>query len=93
MRVEHQWRSFFGLNKAILEEHDMFRSKPNVVSVCGGICRALPFASKRNITGFITKPVTFYSKGIFIFVLCLCYLYLYSKGVLRVLYKDRISIY
>ena len=57
----------------------MFRSKPNVVSVCGGICRALPFASKRTATGFITKPVTFYSKGIlFVFYLCL-----YSKGVLR----------
>ena len=44
LRVEHQWRYFFDLNKAILKEHDMFRSKPNVVSVCGGICRALPFA-------------------------------------------------
>ncbi len=25
------------------EEHDMFRSKPTAGSVCGGICRALPF--------------------------------------------------
>ena len=27
------------------KEHDMFRSKPTVGSVCEGMCRALPFAS------------------------------------------------
>ena len=27
------------------EEHDMFRNKPTVGSVCEGMCRALPFAS------------------------------------------------
>ena len=26
------------------EERGMFRSKPTVGAVCGGICRALPFA-------------------------------------------------
>ena len=26
------------------EDHGMFRSKPNEVSVCGGMCPALPFA-------------------------------------------------
>ena len=30
------------LNQDNTEEHDMFRSKPTVGSVCGGICRALP---------------------------------------------------
>ena len=30
------------------EEHDMFRSKPTVGSVCGGICRALPFPYERH---------------------------------------------
>ena len=28
----------------ILEEHGMFRNKPTVGSVCGGMCRALPLA-------------------------------------------------
>ena len=27
------------------EEHDMFRNKPTVGSLCEGMCRALPFAS------------------------------------------------
>ena len=30
------------------EEHDMFRSKPTVGSVCGGICRALPPPHERH---------------------------------------------
>ena len=29
------------------EEHGMFRSKPTLGSVCGGMCRALPFARIR----------------------------------------------
>ena len=34
------------------EEQDIFRSKPTVGSVCGGICRALPFLS------YSVKPAT-----------------------------------
>jgi len=30
------------------EEHDIFRSKPTVGSVCGGMCRDLPFAENTS---------------------------------------------
>ena len=75
----------FCLNKAILEEHAMFRSKPNAVSVCGGMWRALSFANQIKRHWFHNEASDVLIKGgyFLLFVLCLCYLYLYSKGVLR----------
>ena len=91
MRIEYQWRSFFGLNKTILEEHDMFRSKPNVVSVCGGMWRALSFAKpiKRhwfhNESSDVLKGGILYFKVrvfvysiLFVFYLCfICILFVF----------------
>lgn len=63
----------------------MFRSKPNAVSVCGGMWRALSFANQIKRHWFHNEASDVLIKGgvFLLFVLCLCYLYLYSKGVLR----------
>ena len=44
LRVVALWRSITTRITQMQEEHDIFRSKPTVGSVCGGMCRALPFA-------------------------------------------------
>ncbi len=51
----------------MLEEHAIFRSKPNVVSVCGGICRALPFAKQKKRHWFHNEASDVLKRGVFLY--------------------------
>ncbi len=47
LRMESLWLFFIAQMTQTQEEHDMFRNKPTVGSVCKGMCRALSFAHSR----------------------------------------------